>query len=347
MKKLNIGWVGSGFVGQLAHLQNYINNPNVNIIALAELRPILGQNVCNKFGIKNLYNNHLELMKHHPDLDGIVAIVNRKHTVAVAKDILKKGFNLFTEKPIAANSSQAKELVDLADKNKCIYVIGNMRRFDEGVNLAKKNFDSFVKSKELGKLISFVAYCNAGGDYCNIDGEIKTKEIRPNNLLLPIAPRWIPKTRHKEFEKFLNYFTHDINLIRYFFGDKIIVKSSDINKNSINVLFKLNGYSGIFQGNYLDQNLWDEGIDIYFTKGIMKLKLPPAFLRNQPATVEIIKGKNNLNKISPKADWTWSFQLQAKNFLEVISKKKQSTNSGKDTFQDIKLIEEIWKHSIK
>ena len=36
-KKLKLDWVGSSFIGQVAHLSNYIEIPNVEILALAEL----------------------------------------------------------------------------------------------------------------------------------------------------------------------------------------------------------------------------------------------------------------------------------------------------------------------
>ena len=44
-KKLNIGWIGSGFVGQVAHLFSYSQIPNINLVALAELRQDLGKRV--------------------------------------------------------------------------------------------------------------------------------------------------------------------------------------------------------------------------------------------------------------------------------------------------------------
>ncbi len=52
MRKLKLGWVGSGFVGQVAHLVNYVEFPNVEIVGLAELRPKLGDRACRKYGIK-------------------------------------------------------------------------------------------------------------------------------------------------------------------------------------------------------------------------------------------------------------------------------------------------------
>ena len=48
-KKIKIGWVGSGFVGQVAHLNSYVSLKDVEIVGLAELRPKLGQEICKKY----------------------------------------------------------------------------------------------------------------------------------------------------------------------------------------------------------------------------------------------------------------------------------------------------------
>ena len=36
MKKVKLGWVGSGFVGQLAHLKNYLNIHNIQTPSIKE-----------------------------------------------------------------------------------------------------------------------------------------------------------------------------------------------------------------------------------------------------------------------------------------------------------------------
>ena len=148
-RKIRLGWIGSGFVGQVAHLFSFNNISDVKIVALSELRPKLGHLVCKKYSIPNYYSDYKELLKRN-DLDGIVAIVRRYHTAPLAKEILKKGFNLFTEKPMAATFAQAKTLVQISNKQKLKYIIGNMRRHDEGVLLAKKYFDKYKKSNSTG-----------------------------------------------------------------------------------------------------------------------------------------------------------------------------------------------------
>ena len=341
-KKLKIGWIGSGFVGQVAHLINFTNLDNTEILGLAELRPKLGKAVCQKYNIPNYYNNHKELLKNN-ELDAIVAIVRRNHTAPLAYEILQKGYNLFTEKPMAQTYDHGKKLVQIAKKNKCIYVIGNMRLHDQGVIIAKNYFDKFIKSKELGEIISFRTFCFAGADYCNIDGDIKTDEPSPTHKIWNTVPKWIPVKMKKNFEKFLTYFVHDISLINFFFNQLPKVNKYIYKKNSGNISFDYKSFYGTFEYGYLNQHRWDEGMEIYFTKGHIRIKLAPAFLRNVPAEVEIYSEKDGKKIISHKSDWTWAFKRQAEDFVNCIIKNKHSHSSGKNSLRDLKVIETSWK----
>lgn len=109
--------MGSGFVGQSAHLENVIAFKEANIVALAELRPELRERVANSFGIPKTYSSHLDLLENE-QCDAIIAVVNRRHTFEVARDILNAGVNLLTEKPMAQTSASAFELVEIATRKK-------------------------------------------------------------------------------------------------------------------------------------------------------------------------------------------------------------------------------------
>ena len=93
--KIKLGWIGSGFVSQVAHLSSFTNIPNVEIVALSEIRKNLGRLNCKRFGIKKFYNSFIEMLNKEK-LDGVVCIVRRYQTYMVAKEVLKK-INLFTE----------------------------------------------------------------------------------------------------------------------------------------------------------------------------------------------------------------------------------------------------------
>ena len=114
-RELNIGFIGTSFIAQVAHLVHYSNFENVKIASVAELRPNLGKAVCKKFNISHYTNNYHELLDRD-DLDAIITIVQRSHTGPIALDVLEAKKNLFTEKPMAQTLEKAKLLSDTAKK---------------------------------------------------------------------------------------------------------------------------------------------------------------------------------------------------------------------------------------
>ena len=114
-KKIRLAWIGSGFVGQVAHLSSFSSLPDVEIVALSELREELGKKNCKRFGIKKFYKDY-KIMLSKEKVDGVVCIVRRYQTYEIAKNILSRKINLFTEKPMAPTLKQAKHLVNIAKK---------------------------------------------------------------------------------------------------------------------------------------------------------------------------------------------------------------------------------------
>ena len=226
MERLQVGWVGAGFVGQAAHLERFIKFPETKIVALAELREGLRANVSSSYNIPNTYKDHKQLLKHN-DCDAIIAVVNRRNTFQVAKDILESGRHLLTEKPMAPTKPEAQELVDIAESKGVVYAVGFMRRYDDGVRRARKVIHDLMQSGELGNVISLRIFVEAGNDYCGISQRIMTDEPRLFPPAEYIAPSWLSKKWHVEYEKFVNICSHDINLIRFLIPEKISVSAVD------------------------------------------------------------------------------------------------------------------------
>ena len=342
-KQINIGWVGSGFIGQVAHLYSFSQIHDLNITALAEMRPKLRQKVQDKFNIQKVYKNHSELIKDSKNLDGIVAIVRRYHTYKIAKDILSEKINLFTEKPMAMTYKQANTLTGLAKKNSLIYTVGNMRRHDDGVIYAKNFFDKILKNKSLGKINYFKCTCFSGYDYCNIDQQIITKEKFPNYKGSSSAPDWVKKNNKYNYEKFLAFFSHDLNLINLFFKDKYKIKSFLHKQSGGLVTFDYSNYYGLFDFAYSDQKKWEEKLEIFFSKGKIEINLQPAFLKNQTAEVKIYYEGKNPSVFSPKIEWSWAFKNQALSFIRSLRSKKNNNCSGMESLKDLVMAENIWK----
>jgi predicted dehydrogenase len=63
-------------------------------------------------------------------VDAASIVVPTTYHLAVAREFLKRGIPLLIEKPLAPNSAEAKELIDLADKHGAMVQVGHIERFN-------------------------------------------------------------------------------------------------------------------------------------------------------------------------------------------------------------------------
>ena len=196
-RQINVGMIGAGFIGQIAHLQNFSGLPVCRLVALAEFRPELRRKVAEHHGIPRTYATHTELLRD-PEVEAVVVVTPRAHTAPVVLDCLQAGKHVLSEKPMAGTAEQGQRLVDCAKAKRVRYAVGYMKRFDEGVQTAKRLLDQVVASGELGPILFARAHCFMGDSYCNAAGHIVTDE-KPEyfNTGWPTAPDWLPADQAK------------------------------------------------------------------------------------------------------------------------------------------------------
>ena len=290
MSKFGVGIIGCGGMGRsLAHSANTIEY--IDVQCVSDLDEERGKSLAEEVDAE--YNRDYHELLADDRIQGVLIASPPFVHRPIAVDAANAGKHVFSEKPMAPTFIQGQKNLKLAIKNNLHYVIGNMRRHDDGVQYAKKILKAYIHNNEIGSLISYRSYCYAGGDYCNIDGYIKTTERNLIENNLPIAPSWVDRNDEKKFEKFQNFFVHNINIINFFFETDYIVSKKISKNNGGSIFFDHGNFFGQFDYAYSESDLWEEGIDFHFTHGSIKVTLPPAFLKNQTAKVIIYDGKKN------------------------------------------------------
>ena len=341
--KVNIGIIGAGFIGQIAHLANYAAISDCRVMALAELRPNLRRQVAKRFNIRRTYESHRELLDDDR-IDAVVVVTARPHLGPIALDCLRAGKHVFTEKPMSGDVEHAQLLTEAAREMNVQYVVGYMKRYDEGVQRAKKILDELMANEELGRITFVRSHCFMGESYCNADEYITTDELLPSDL-----PRWpeAPASLSDEFQAsyawFLNVYSHNTNLLRYFLGGTPQVRHTHMPSQLGGVVvFDYGGIPITLEVGRLNFRGWDEVIEIYFEHGRLQVKTPPALLRNVPAQVTLYRG--DVHALSaPQCEWRWSFRRQAEAFVRAVRDGVESLTSGEDSLNDIRLAESIWQ----
>jgi UDP-2-acetamido-3-amino-2,3-dideoxy-glucuronate N-acetyltransferase len=168
-QKKSIAVIGSGYWGK-----NLVRN----FFQLGVLKLICDKNekILNQF--KKEYNDvetclNLEDVFGHEDVKAVVVATPAESHFEIACKALSAGKHVFVEKPLSLNEKEGQDLVELAEKNKLILMIGHILQYHPAVIKLK----DLINTGELGK-IQYL-YSNR----LNI-GKIRNEE----NILWSFAP---------------------------------------------------------------------------------------------------------------------------------------------------------------
>lgn len=342
MEKVKIGIVGAGMMGQMVHIPNLIQLPYCDVIALAEVRQRLGQQVAKKYGIPRVYRSHRELVDD-PDVVGVVVSTMDDHHALICIDLLNAGKHVLVEKPLTTNVADGAKMVKAAERTNSILMVDFMKRYDPGVELAKQMVDELRETDELRDII-FVRSQRFGYDwYCNIGEPISTDEPLP--LRAKTYPKWLSEDIAESFRSLNDVYAHNVDLLRYLLGDVKEVQFANIGLPDTGtlVVFGFDGFIATLEAGTLSGGYWDEVIKIYFRHGWVEIKTPPPFLMNVPAEVSICKAGIQKQVISSKAAWEWSFRKADEHFLDCIINGWEPRSSGKDALEDLRVMEAVFK----
>ncbi len=157
-RKVRIAFIGTGWIAD-SHAKALLNQPDVEIVAGADLVPGKAKAFFEKHGIENVktdYASHKELLADKSlNLDAVtICTYNRQHAQP-AIDALNAGLHVLLEKPFTVTLDEAVEVMRAEKKSGKILSIGFQPRMDANMKMIKK----VVESGELGQIY----YIQTGG----------------------------------------------------------------------------------------------------------------------------------------------------------------------------------------
>jgi predicted dehydrogenase len=141
MEKTRIAVIGLGSVAQMVHLPNLMKIKNAEISSVAEINKGKLNFVAEKFKVKKRFNNHLDLLNDDQTDAVIISTPTHLHK-QIAIDCLNAGKDVLVEKPLARNSTEGKDIVECAKKNKRKLMIGMNLRYRPDSMLIRSLIDA-------------------------------------------------------------------------------------------------------------------------------------------------------------------------------------------------------------
>lgn len=346
--KVRMGYVGCGFMAQKVHLPNIMGIEECELLALAEMRPQLGARIQQTLGIPRLYASHQELAAD-ASIDAVGVSGHFCAQGEIAIDLLRAGKDVFMEKPMAISVAQAERILAAERDSGKRVMVAYMKRYDAGNLLFKELLDGFKQSGEMGA-IKYVRNHGFCGDWC---AGLDTAFITTDEPYPPVTasfPDWLPEANQNGYLGYLQQYTHNVNLVRWFLdaGQQVSVKSVDLDANGVSgiVVLDVNGVRVVIESGGLPYEGWDEHTQIYFEKGWMKTNAPPLLLKNVPATVELYRGDQPhkaTTSLFPAEGRTWSYREEMRHFVQCVQTGAPFRSPAADTIADVRTFEEIYQ----
>jgi len=348
MSAVRIGFVGVGSMGQCAHLKNYVTVPDCQVVAIAELRQDLARKVAARYGVPRVYRDHEEMLAAET-LDGIVSSQPFTRHGTLMPELLKAGVPIFTEKPLAGSIEAGQRILDALKHTTAWHMVGYHKRSDPATMYAKAEIDRLKQSGELGKL-RYVRIIMPAGDWVasGFNDLIRTDEPAPKLAFDPPASDMDEET-YKQYISFVNYYIHQVNLMRHLLGEPYRVTHADPS----GVLLVAESASGIAatleMSPYTTTVDWQESALVAFEHGYIKLDLPAPLSANRPGRVEILRdpGQGQTPEVTvPQLPWIHAMRQQAMNFVAAIKGDRKPMCEAPEAMEDLKVAREyirLWK----
>jgi len=350
---VRLGYVGCGFVAQRIHVPNFLSLPECKLLAIAEVRQDLGKDVARRYGIPKVYRSHTELAAD-PEIEAVGVSGPYSLQGRIAEDLLKAGKHVFMEKPMAVSLARGEAIVAAARNSGKGLMVGYMKRYDAGNLLLKKHLDEWRQSGECGRILLARNHGFGGNWVYAQDPNIPFTQSPEKAPPAPDeCPSWLPQDKRNSYLGYLQQWTHNINLLRFFLDDKggALVKSVQLDKDGMTglVVMEINGARAVVESAYMKYHAWEEHTQIYFEGGWLRTEAPPLMQKEMPASVELYRpAKENqpAQLVKGFAPPSWSYREEAKHFVECVRSGAPFRSSGEDTLNDVRLLEEIYRQYV-
>ncbi len=347
-KKVRIGFVGVGGMGQAAHLRHYVQVPECEVVAIAEIKQDLARQVAARWGVPKVYASPADMLAKEK-LDALVASQPFTRHGTLIPELLQAGLPIFTEKPLAGAVEMGERIVQAVKAANTWMMIGYHKRSDPATMLVKAEIERLKTTGELGKL-TYIRILMPAGDWVanGFCQNLSSDEPNPQLAWDPPAAD-MDKATNDAYISFVNYYIHQVNLMRHLLGDTWSVTYAapsgrllaGRSPSGVDCTIEMSPYNTTID--------WQEQAMVCFEKGWIKLDLHAPLTTNRAGRAEIFRDPGNGTQPKteiPQLPWVGAMWQQARNFVAAVAGQAHTLCTAEDALEDIRLAREyirLWK----
>ncbi|MDQ1005463.1 putative dehydrogenase [Neobacillus niacini] len=146
MEKIKVGIIGTGFIGP-THIEAIRRLGFVEVVGLAETSQEIAEKKAAELGIPKAYGDYREMLQD-PEFKVVHNCTPNHLHFAINKEIILAGKHVVSEKPLAMNSKESAELLELAEKHGVVHAVN----FNYRQHASVQNLQAMIAKSDLGKV---------------------------------------------------------------------------------------------------------------------------------------------------------------------------------------------------
>ena len=302
--RTRVGIIGAGNIASIAQLPTLVKRDDVELAALVSRRPDPGP-LMRRWGFGSAYAR-VEDMLAAEDLDAVFVLTPRSEHAHAVEACLRRGVDVFCEKPLAPSADEAERLADLADEHGRILMVDFNRRYAPVYVAGRKAFGT-----------DGAAFCIA-------------QKNRPGS----------------EYRATFENAIHMVDLLRWYCGGEAVEVSAHAagedpwQEDGTAALIRFDsGSTGVLMA-ARTAGAWNEKLDAYGARRSVEIRAPESVA----ITVDGVTTIRELSSEAfgwATATESLGFAGAVHDFLGRLADRRQPPTSGRDAVATQRLLERI------
>jgi predicted dehydrogenase len=321
---LRIGVIGYGYWGPNV-VRNFAMQPDCRVTAICDRDPAARARALIQYPAAQAITDATEVVTS-PEIDAVAIVTPVSTHHALARQALENGKHIFVEKPFTAESRQAEDLIELADRKNLVIMVDHTFLFTGAVRKMKELIDQGV----LGRLYYYDSTRVNLGLFqhdVNVVWDLAPHDLSIMDHLIGLEPEQVVATGQAHLNGF-----EDVAYITLYFPNSV---TAHINVNWLSPVkvrtTLVGGERKMLVWNDLDPTekvkVYDKGVELETKQGIYKL----------------LVSYRSGDMWAPRLEQTEALLLEARYFLDCVSSGQRPFNDGHAGLRVVRMLEATQK----
>ncbi len=316
MKKLKVGIIGAGRIGQVHAKSITYHIPQAEIVAISDIFVDGAKKVAEELGIPAYYEDYHEIL-NNPEIDAVLICSSTDTHADIACEAAEAGKHIFCEKPVDLTVEKIKKVIAAVNKAGVKLQIGFNRRYDH-------NFAHIKSLANEGKL----------GDLQIIKITSRDPEAPPINYVKVSGGIFLDMTVHDfDMARFIGGEVEEVYANATVMVDEEIGKAGDVDTALVALKFK-SGAIGVIDNCRRACYGYDQRLEVFGSGG------QASAANDTPTNVAYINENGNVTD-KPLyfflERYMQSFTDEMNEFIDAVLNDKETKTTVNDGLEALRL----------